>query len=158
MEKTNERLRNLSWEDYGIDKERYRELKHFCLQYKGKKKTADSPNYNLPAASLESFGGHTGKVSKPVEDAAIKHMMRHEKNLRDCRMIEEAAMWAAAAGGFERAWKQVLTSVVENVNYDSILARDGFVPWNRTDFYAVRRAFFHSLDEKQTTTHDNGSQ
>ena len=152
MEKTNERLRNLSWEDYGIDKERYRELKHFCLQYKGKKKKASaSLDYNLPAVSLESSGGHTGKVSKPVEDAAIKHMMRVEKYLRDCRMIEEAAMRAASTGGYRKAWRAILRSVTEGMSYESVLLKYESVPYSKTDFYAVRRAFFYILDEMQSS-------
>ena len=32
-----ERLRDLTWDDYGISRERYQELKHFCLQYKAKR-------------------------------------------------------------------------------------------------------------------------
>lgn len=150
MEKMNERLRNLSWEDYGIDKERYRELKHFCLQYKGKKKKATATlDYDLPAVSLESSGGHTGKVSKPVEDAAIKHTMKIEKYTRDCRIIEEAAMRSASAGGFEHYWRPILVSVTEGTTWEQLSARFDFIPWNRTDFYAVRRAFFYFLDEKQ---------
>lgn len=150
MEKTNERLRNLSWEDYGIDKERYRELKHFCLQYKGKKKKASaSPDYVLPTVSLDSSGGHTGNVSNPVEDAAIRHVMRVEKYLRDCRMIEEAAMRAASIGGYRKAWRAILRSVTEGLSYENVQLKCGSVPYAKTDFYAVRRAFFYILDEMQ---------
>ena len=150
MEKTNERLRNLSWEDYGIDKERYRELKHFCLQYKGKKKKASaSPDYVLPAVSLDSSGGHTGNVSKPVEDTAIRHVVRVEKYLRDCRMIEEAAMRAASIGGYRKAWRAILRSVTEGLSYENVQFKCESVPYAKTDFYAVRRAFFYILDEMQ---------
>ena len=31
------RLRDMTWDDYGISKNRYKELKAFCLQYDEKK-------------------------------------------------------------------------------------------------------------------------
>lgn len=152
MDKMNERLRNLSWEDYGIDKDRYHELKHFCLQYKGKKKKASaSLDYKLSAVSYGNSGGYAGKVSKPVEDAAVKHMTRVEKYLRDCRMIEESAMRAASLGGYRKAWRAILRSVTEGMSYESVLLKYESVPYSKTDFYAVRRAFFYILDEAQTS-------
>lgn len=40
--KARERLRDLTWGDYGISHERYQELKYYCLQYKAKRAMADS--------------------------------------------------------------------------------------------------------------------
>lgn len=121
MDEKNTRLRNVTWEDYGISKERYRELKHFALQYREKRK----------------------KVAK-VEEGP-----RKEKLLKDVRIIEEAAMWAASASGYNRAWHMILRSVTEDVGYDVLVLRYDFVPYTKTDFYAVRRAFYHRLDVLQ---------
>ena len=54
MEKVNERLRNLSMNDYGLSKERYRELKHFCLQYAEKKKAARACRLSAQRNHLQS--------------------------------------------------------------------------------------------------------
>lgn len=120
MVERNTRLRNISWEDYGISKERYRELRYFCLQYKEKRKKAGMP----------------GEPKK-------------EKLLKDVRIIEEAAMWAASISGYNKAWHLILRSVTEDIGYDLILAKYDFVPYTKTDFYAVRRAFFHRLNVLQ---------
>ncbi len=56
-------LRGMSYKDYGISKERYLELKHFCLQYEEKKKNA-----------------------RPGKQAEQK-----ENSIRDCKLIEQAA-------------------------------------------------------------------
>lgn len=128
MAEKNVRLRNLTWDDYGISKERYRELRYFCLQYKEKRKKAGVP----------------GEAKK-------------EKLLKDVRIIEEAAMWAASVSGYNKAWHLILRSVTEDIGYDLILARYAFVPYTKTDFYAVRRAFFHRLNilQEDPETVDN---
>lgn len=118
MDDKNTRLRNLTWEDYGISKARYKELRYFCLQYRDKRKQA-------------------------------KRGASREKLLKDIRIIEEAAMWAASASGHNKAWHLILRSVTEDIGYDLILGKYDFVPYTKTDFYAVRRAFFHRLDVLQ---------
>ena len=145
MQQVNGGLRNLTWDDYGISKDRYQELKHFCLQYQDKKRRASMlGGYDIPAVNIDGVGGHTGPTS-PTERAAIKNYTKAERALRDCRMIEEAALWAAAAGGYRKSWRAILRAVSEGVGYDRIITRYA-IPFSVADFYAIRRAFFWRLD------------
>lgn len=148
MGELNRRLRTLTWDDYGISKERYRELRHFCLQYVEKKKAAAERDYGIPSG-VGGSGGSGGKTSSPTETAAIRNIERAERYLRDVRIIDEAAAWAAEVGGYQKAENIILWSVTRSVGYDRLCQRYAFVPWCRPDFYAVRRAFFHRLDELQ---------
>lgn len=146
----NERLRSITWEDYGISEERRRELKYFCLQYREKKKAILAPgDYGLRAVSFDGIGSSAiGGTSNPTEALAIRNYLRSEKARRDCNLIEASAIWAANAGGYPRAWRAILVSVTEGLGYEDILGRY-VVPYGKTDFYAVRRAFYHRLDELQ---------
>ena len=146
--KTNERLRALTWEDYDISRGRYKELQGFCLQYREKKrKAADLEDYALATAN-GGGGGGSSKISRPTESAAIRHYQESKQAIRDCRMIEESAMWAASAGGFKQAWRSILRNVTDGTGYD-ILRGIYVLPFSVADFYGVRRAFFHRLDQLQ---------
>lgn len=146
----NKRLRDLTWGDYGIDESRYRELKYFCLQYRSKKReAAQVGEYGLSGISYDGNGGG-GSVSDPTMTAAINNVMKQEKILKDVRIIEEAAMWAADVSGYRKAWRMLLRSVTEDIGYERITLLYTYVPYSKTDFYGVRRAFFHRLDQLQT--------
>lgn len=148
MGKQSERLRALTWDDYGISDERYRELKHFCRQYREKQKRAKSlGEYELPAINTERGGG-SGGISNPTESAALRNYMRVQRAIHDCRIIEESAMWAAGAGGYRKAWRVVLYAVTRGVGYKNIVGRYD-LPFGETDFYGIRRAFFYRLDQLQ---------
>ena len=146
------RLRSLTWDDYGISKERYRELQHFCRQYveKMKKAAACTADCSIAGISYDKIGGRSSGTSSPVEKAAIRSVMRQDKYLKDVKMIEDAALWAAAVGGYPRSQHIILWSVTRGVGYDKLLARYDFVPWSLMDFYGVRRAFFARLDDLQS--------
>lgn len=145
---TNERLRALTWEDYDISRGRYKELQGFCLQYREKKrKAADLESYALAVAN-GGGGGGSSKISRPTESAAIRHYQESRQAIRDCRIIEEAAMWAASAGGYKQAWRSILRNVTDGTGYD-ILRGIYVLPFSVADFYGVRRAFFHRLDQLQ---------
>lgn len=151
--KTNERLRALTWEDYDISRGRYKELQGFCLQYREKKrKAADLESYALAVAN-GGGGGGSSKISRPTESAAIRHYQESRQAIKDCRMIDKAAMWAASAGGYEKAWRAILRNVTDGTGYD-ILRGIYEVPFSVADFYGVRRAFFHRLDQLQRNEGD----
>ena len=151
MGKVNERLRNITWDDYKISEERLKELKAFSRQYKEKKKIVNTYDDCGPQAiNISAGGGGGGGTSSPTELAAIRHYMKTERALKDIRMIEEAAMWTAAAGGYKKAWHSILRSVTEDVSYDRLILQLRFMPYTKTDFYAVRRAYFHRLDQLQS--------
>lgn len=131
------RLRNMTWDDYGISKYRYRELKNFCLQYPEKK---EQISYGL--TSHEPAEVHSGRISRPTENQAISN----SPYIQDCLMIEQAA---AAASREIAPW--ILVSVTEDLNYEELeyYPELGRIPINRFDFYGVRRLFYSILDKKR---------
>lgn len=153
MDEKSKRLRKLTWDDYGISKERYRELRYFCLQYaEKKKKAAQCTDYGISGIKYDSVGGHSSNVSSPAENNVIRGITKQERYLRDVRMINEAAIWAATISGFPKAWNVLLWSVTRDYGYDRLCQRYNFVPWCKPDFYAVRRAFFSLLNDLQNGT------
>lgn len=129
------RLRDMTWDDYGISRNRYAELKAFCLQYDEKKskiiRGINSVNYDgMPK------GNYPGN---PMESQAIRNVAYQ----KDCEMIEEAAK--AAAG---EIYPYIIKSVTNNLSYPFIEYDEklGRIPIGKTEFYGYRRLFYHYLD------------
>lgn len=128
------RVRDYTWEDYGISTFRYRELKNFCLQYDEKKSKI---KYGIKAVANDGMPRGSGG-GNPVESVAMENIM----NERDCRMIEEAAIATNPS-----IWKYLLKSVTHDLPFEMIEYDDEFgkIIVNRTDFYGYRRLFFRNL-------------
>lgn len=128
------RIRDYSWDDYGISTFRYRELKNFCLQYDEKKSKI---HYGLN--SIVNDGMPKSNLSgNPTERVAMENL----ENQKDCRMIEEAAV--ATNPGI---WKYILKSVTNDLPYELVEydEEQGKIAMCRTDFYGYRRLFFRNL-------------
>lgn len=130
------RLRDMSWDDYGISMNRYKELKAFCLQYDEKKSKI---KYGISA--IQNDGQPKGRsTGSQTEDQAIENDVYR----RDCAMIEEAAVRANP-----EIWKYILKSVTlgltyEFVEYDEKMGR---IPVGKTDFYGYRKLFYNYLNK-----------
>jgi len=135
------RLRDTTWNDYGISKYRYRELKNFCLQYPEKKAKI---KYGL-TASGDDAGIRSGKVGRPTENQAISN----SRYLKDCEMIEQAAIEAAP-----EIYPFIIASVTEDLCFEDIeyLPGAGRIHVGKTDFYGYRRLFYHFLNKKKLGT------
>lgn len=131
------RLRDMTWEDYGISKYRYKELKAFCQQYDEKK---NKIQYGLPSAKQDGMPRGSGPAGSPVEQQAIENTLY----MRDIRMIEEAAVETDPV-----VWKYILKSVTQDLKYEYIqYDRElGKIPMCRSDFYGTRKLFYHNLDK-----------
>ncbi len=81
MEK--KRLREMTWEDYGITRHRYEELRAFCLQYEEKKREI--------AKGTAGFRNHAAAARTGTEDPAKRAALRRRRHQKDLEMIEEAA-------------------------------------------------------------------
>lgn len=119
------RLRDMTWDDYGISKNRYKELKAFCLQYEEKK-------------------GRIRRGVMSAKDQGEGRALEWAVYAEDCRMIEEAAVRADPS-----IWKYLLRSVTtglpyERVEYDREL---GKIHMGRSDFYGTRRLFYSILNK-----------
>lgn len=130
------RLRDMTWDDYGISKNRYKELKAFCLQYEEKK---EKIRYGISSVKNKGLPGGSFPGS-PTEAQAIVNAT----NEKDCRMIEEAAMKANPD-----IWKYILKSVTQNLSYEFVEydSELGEIPMCRSDFYGARRLFYSILNK-----------
>ena len=133
------RLRDMTWDDYGISKNRYRELKAFCLQYDEKKSRIQ---YDMCGVTPAWEGGISGGglAGKPVERQAIEN----ESYAKDCKMVEEAAIRANPG-----IWKYIVKSATQDLPYEYVEydEEQGRITVGRTEFYAFRRLFFFYLHE-----------
>lgn len=134
MDNKKKRIRDYTWNDYGISKFRYQELKAFCLQYDEKKSKI---KYGLNAIVNDGMpkGNTTGN---PVESIAIENAAIE----RDCQMIEEAAIATNPT-----IWKYILKSVTKDLPFELIEYDEeyGRITVGKTDFYGYRRLFFKKL-------------
>lgn len=130
------RLRDMTWDDYGISRNRRKELEAFCLQYEEKKRKIRS------GISTVQVDGSTGSLLK--ESPAQKQAIQNHVYLFDVRMIEEAAIRANPG-----IWKYLLKSATRGLPYERIEYDDelGRIPVGSTEFYAYRRLFYRYLDE-----------
>lgn len=123
---------------YYINKHRYYELKHYCLQYYIWKEAADSllelkekPNEMLD----QLIPKKKGKTLSPVERISEAR----EGFLKYVERIEKAAkLTDPLVGGY------ILECVTKNLSYDKLNARKR-IPCNKTDFYILYRKFFWIL-------------
>lgn len=129
------RLREKTWEHYGISINRYSELKAFCLQYNEKKSKI---NRDITGVSYNNAQGGAGKG-----DTLARTAIRNVVYEQDCRMIEQAAVAAAP-----EIYPYILKSVTNDLSYQYIEYDEklGRIPVGKTEFYAYRRLFYHYLD------------
>ena len=129
------RLREMTWDDYGISKHRYDELKSFCLQYDEKKS-----KINRDVGSMNYDGMPRGNYKgNPLESKAIRNVMYQ----KDCEMIEQEAIAASAD-----LHQYILKSVTNDLSYRFIEYDEklGRIPVGINEFYGYRRLFYHYLD------------
>lgn len=122
--------------DYWISKERYYELKHFCLQYRDWQKVLialDGLNRN----NLPKFFTSTKYEESPVELEVIAR--EHYNHL--ISMVEEAAHRAD-----NDIYKYLLLAVVDNISCASLIAKYD-MPCGKDKFYNSYRKFFWYLSQ-----------
>ena len=117
----------MTWDDYGISRNRYKELEAFCLQYE-EKKSKISRGINAVANDGMPKGNYKQNT---LEANAIRNVMLQ----KDCEMIEQAAVAASPD-----IYPYIIKSVTNGLSYDFV-EYDG-----KTEFYGYRRLFYHFLD------------
>ena len=130
------RLRDMTWEDYGISKNRYAELKAFCLQY-GEKKS--KIKYGISAVQYDGQP-KAHNAGSQTERQAMDNVIY----TKDCAMIEEAAIRANP-----EIWKYIVKSVTLGLSYEFVEYdnEQGKIPLCRRDFYGTRKKFYAILNE-----------
>ena len=109
---------------YGISRERYLELRYFCLQYGSKKKEILDFQWKNKNRSKEEID---------FDKARLKKLEKEIEMIEDCAKIVGAEMM-----------EYILKSVTKDVSYEVL-----FVPCGRRQFYEIKRKFFKLLDEKR---------
>ena len=122
---------------YYIDKHRYYELKHFCLQYKEWKKAYEACNEAVIFAStIDRLPS-----SNIPSDLTAKYALRKAQYAERIKLIERAA---AEADEFLASY--ILRAVTEGLSYTHLKARLD-IPCGRDMYYDRYRRFFWLLSE-----------
>lgn len=127
------RKRDMKLSDHNISRDKYNELKYFCLQY-WQKKQEIGRNYGIDGFSQDGMPRGTSS-GNPTEKKALRiAQLKH-----DTELIEQTAIEADAE---IHPW--ILKNVTSGVPYEYM-----DVPISRTKFYDSRRYFFYLLAQKR---------
>ena len=124
---------------YWIDKHRYYELKHFCLQYNEWKKAYTACNESIIFASKFE----REPASNIPSDLTAKYAMRKAHYSKKINMIEKTAMEAD-----EDLYLYILKAVTEGLSYTYLKSKLE-IPCGRDMYYDRYRRFFWLLSENR---------
>ncbi len=124
---------------FWIERHRYYELKHFCLQYPGWKKTLSNLEFSIPSPNDPVRVAKTNNISDPVAklvEARLFYANRIE-------MIERIAEKVDADIS-----KYIVKGVTEGLSYDVMAARYQ-LPCSKDTYYDRYREFFFLLSRER---------
>lgn len=124
---------------YWIDKHRYYELKHFCLQYKEWKKAYAACNESIIFAS--SMEEH--RTSNTLSDITAKYAIKRAYYAGRIKLVEKAAMEAEPD-----LYLYILKAVTEGLSY-TYLKTKLEIPCGRDMYYDRYRKFFWLLSNSR---------
>ena len=131
----NSKLRSLGYEDYGISKKRYWELRAVCQQYQEREAAL---RYGAKGVSYNAAPSGSGTAGDPTAAAAAYNAKLSAKNDK----IRSSARQASE--GIPGLYEAILESVTKGVGYYDLRHEPPMAP---TDFYGYRRYFYHLLDQ-----------
>ena len=127
---------DLRLDNYDISKERYRELKYFCLQYPDWKKELTVAD-TVKAVSFKEGGSRSGGIYDSTSELAA----RRTELQRKCSFVE-----TAAAEADECISQYIIDAVTSDLSYTYLrTVRD--MPCGKNQFYEARRKFFCYLSK-----------
>ena len=124
---------------YWIDKHRYYELKHFCLQYKEWKKAYTACNESIIFASSMEGSRNTNVIS----DITAKYAIKRAYYAGRIKLVEKAAMEAEPD-----LYLYILKAVTEGLSY-TYLKTKLEIPCGRDMYYDRYRKFFWLLSNSR---------
>lgn len=124
---------------YWIDKHRYYELKHFCLQYKEWKKAYAACNESIIFASSMEENRSTNIIS----DITAKYAIKRAYYAGRIKLVEKAAMEAEPD-----LYLYILKAVTEGLSY-TYLKTKLEIPCGRDMYYDRYRKFFWLLSNSR---------
>jgi hypothetical protein len=124
---------------YWIDKHRYYELKHFCLQYPEWKKTyLELESASIPLSVIE----HIPSSNLPTDPTTKRVLMKFFYSER-IKLIEQAAKDADVY-----LYSYILKGVTEEKSYTYLKEKLG-IPCSKDTYYDRYRRFFWVLDKSR---------
>lgn len=125
---------------YYVERHRYYELKHFCLQWKTWKRYLNDFEIRYP--SLDTSG--IPKDRNPAEsNPTAEEVERRDYYLSLAQMVHDTAYAADEFLGL-----YILTAVTQGLTYESLRVNYG-IPCCREHYYAAYRKFFWLLDKER---------
>lgn len=120
---------------YWIEKHRYYELKHFCLQY---------PTWRRKYNSLISYPSSWPQLVPPtktnvINDSVTKHIDERLFYANRMEMLERVAKETD-----EELARYILKAITEGISYDHMRARSD-IPCCKDTYYELYRRFFWLL-------------
>lgn len=125
---------------YYIDKHRYYELKHFCLQYKEWKKAYELCNDSI-IYTTNIDDNFTGSIMP--SDLTAKYAIKKAEYAERIKKVEQAAKEAD-----EYLYEYILKAVTEGLSYTYLKAKLD-IPCGRDMYYDRYRKFFWLLSESR---------
>ena len=124
---------------YWIEKHRYYELKHFCLQY---------PLWRHAYNSLIDYPGSWPQLVPPcktnvISDPVTKHIDERLYYADRMKMVERVAKETD-----EELSCYILEAITEGISYDHLKARTG-IPCCKDVYYDLYRRFFWLLNKER---------
>ena len=123
---------------YWIERHRYYELKHFCMQYPVWKKALTVINL-YPSQAPEQVYAPVSYVNDPTEKCAEARLYYTNRML----MIEHCVRDAN-----DDIYEYLLEGITEGVSYDILKARLD-IPCSKDTYYNAYRRFFWLLDKER---------
>jgi len=122
---------------YWLERHRYYELKHFCLQYPGWKQAYDAlDSLSKPPVDLKIFV-RRGQVHGDPTARCVESRLFFSVRMK---MVEQAAV-----GAEPDLYTYILRAVTEGLSYETLKMQHG-VPCCRDVYYDRYRRFFWLLD------------
>lgn len=125
--------------EYWIDKHRYYELKHFCLQYPLWRKFYSSLDGMDDLASQMSILYYCFGVSDKTPDIADARLYFYQR----MEMVENAAKKAD-----DTLWEYILVAVTRGYSYNHLKTRLN-IPCCKENYYKAYRRFFYILSQER---------
>lgn len=119
-----------------ISKERYYELKHFCLQYEEWKKSYISISF-YNSSSIVRTNGRFRQLPDSISDIVEARLYFKER----MELVE-----SAASRTDDVLARYILKAVTQNLSYDCLNARE-YIPCCRETWYELYRKFFYLLSQ-----------
>jgi len=117
----------------GLSKNRYRELKYFCMQYQEWVEELKSINYNLQSYKIDDLP-KSNNIGKPTEELAIRKIKLEKK----IKIIKQTAIETSSV-----LYQELLKNITQGIPYEYLN-----IPYSRCHFYRIRNLFFNLLDKK----------